>query len=53
MPWRSLLQVPTAKVTGVASFYHFFRLQPRGKFIINICLGTACYVKGADASPRS
>jgi NADH:ubiquinone oxidoreductase subunit E len=43
-----LLQVPAAKVAGVASFYHYFRLQPRGKFIINVCLGTACYVKGAD-----
>jgi len=43
-----LLQVPAAKVSGVASFYHFFRLQPRGKFVINVCLGTACYVKGAD-----
>lgn len=43
-----LLQVPAAKVAGVASFYHFFRLAPRGKFIISVCLGTACYVKGAD-----
>ena len=43
-----LLQVPAAKVAGVASFYHFFRLKPRGKFMINVCLGTACYVKGAD-----
>jgi NADH:ubiquinone oxidoreductase subunit E len=43
-----LLQVPSAKVAGVASFYHFFRLKPRGKFMINVCLGTACYVKGAD-----
>jgi NADH:ubiquinone oxidoreductase subunit E len=43
-----LMQVPAAKVAGVASFYHFFRLKPRGKFIINVCLGTACYVKGAD-----
>jgi NADH:ubiquinone oxidoreductase subunit E len=43
-----LLQVPAATVSGVASFYHYFRLQPRGKFIINVCLGTACYVKGAD-----
>jgi NADH:ubiquinone oxidoreductase subunit E len=40
--------VPAAKVAGVASFYHFFRLQPRGRFLINVCLGTACYVKGAD-----
>ncbi len=43
-----LMQVPAAKVAGVASFYHFFRLKPRGKFIINVCLGTACYVKGAE-----
>jgi NADH:ubiquinone oxidoreductase subunit E len=43
-----LLQVPAAKVSGVASFYHYFRLQPRGKYMINVCLGTACYVKGAD-----
>ena len=43
-----LLGVPAAKVAGVASFYHFFRLAPRGKFIINVCMGTACYVKGAD-----
>jgi NADH:ubiquinone oxidoreductase subunit E len=43
-----LMQVPAAKVAGVASFYHFFRLKPRGRFMINICLGTACYVQGAD-----
>lgn len=43
-----LLQVPAATVSGVASFYHFFRLKPRGKYMINLCMGTACYVKGAD-----
>src|SRR5271157_1534225 len=43
-----LLRVPQARVTGVATFYHFFRLKPRGRFMINVCLGTACYVKGAD-----
>jgi len=43
-----LMRIPAAKVAGVASFYHFFRLQPRGRFMINVCLGTACYVKGAD-----
>ena len=43
-----LMQVPAAKVVGVASFYHFFRLKPRGKFMINVCIGTACYVKGAE-----
>jgi NADH:ubiquinone oxidoreductase subunit E len=43
-----LMQIPAAKVAGVAGFYHYFRLQPRGKFVISVCLGTACYVKGAD-----
>ena len=44
-----LMQIPAAKVSGVASFYHYFRLKACGKFIISICLGTACYVKGAEA----
>jgi NADH-quinone oxidoreductase E subunit len=43
-----LLGVPAAKVSGVATFYHFFRLTPRGKYVISVCMGTACYVKGAD-----
>jgi len=43
-----LMQLPAAKVSGVASFYHFFRLKPRGRCMINVCLGTACYVKGAE-----
>ncbi len=42
------MQIPTATVSGVATFYHFFRLKPRGKYIISLCLGTACFVKGAD-----
>ena len=42
------LQVPSATVSGVATFYHFFRLKPRGKYAVSICLGTACFVKGAD-----
>ncbi len=44
-----LLQVPAALVSGVATFYHFFRFQPPGKHKISVCLGTACYVKGASA----
>ena len=43
-----LMQIPGAKVTGVATFYHFYRLEPRGRYVINLCMGTACYVKGAD-----
>ena len=43
-----LMQIPEAKVSGVASFYHYFRLIPRGKYLISVCTGTACFVKGAD-----
>lgn len=43
-----LLGVPSAKVSGVVTFYHYFRTIPRGKFMISLCLGTACYVKGAE-----
>ena len=43
-----LLQVPTAKVTGVASFYHYFRLVPQGQYVVRVCMGTACYVRGAE-----
>ena len=42
-----LMQIPTAKVSGVATFYHFFSFVPRGKHRITVCLGTACYVKGS------
>lgn len=42
------LQIPTSKIYGVATFYHMFKLKPEGKHTINICLGTACYVKGAE-----
>ena len=42
------LQIPTTIVSGVASFYHFFSLQPKGKYVISVCMGTACFVKGAD-----
>jgi len=42
-----LMNIPAAKVTGVSTFYHLFSLSPKGKHIISVCLGTACYVKGA------
>lgn len=41
------LKVPPSRVYGVATFYHFFSLKPKGKHTCIICLGTACYVKGA------
>jgi NADH-quinone oxidoreductase subunit E len=37
-----------ADVSGVISFYNYFTTQPRGKYQINVCMGTACYVKGAE-----
>lgn len=42
-----LMQIPSARVSGVATFYHMFSLTPKGKHIVSVCLGTACYVKGA------
>lgn len=41
------LGLSLSKVYGVVTFYNFFRTQPLGKHVINICLGTACHVKGA------
>lgn len=43
-----LMNIPMAKVSGVSTFYHFFHVKPRGKYVISVCLGTACHVKGAD-----
>ncbi|MGX8796882.1 NADH-quinone oxidoreductase subunit NuoE family protein [Fusibacter sp. JL298sf-3] len=42
------LNVPAAKVYGVVSFYSYFSQTKRGKFTVNICMGTACFVKGVD-----
>ena len=44
----SLLDVPLAKIYGVGTFYNFFKLQKAGKYIIQVCLGTACYLRGGD-----
>lgn len=41
------LDIPLSEVYGVATFYAQFTLNPKGKYQISICLGTACYVKGA------
>jgi len=42
------LKVPLSEVYGVASFYHFFSMKPKGKYVLQVCLGTSCYVKGED-----
>ena len=42
------LKLPPSRVYGVATFYHFFALKPPGQHTCVVCMGTACYVKGAD-----
>ena len=42
------LEIPMAEIYGVITFYSRFTLAPKGKYNISICLGTACYVKGAQ-----
>ena len=41
------LDIPLSEVYGVSTFYSLFTLNPKGKYQISVCLGTACYVKGA------
>ena len=40
--------IPVAKIYGVVTFYSFFTMTPKGKHPISICMGTACYVRGAE-----
>ncbi|AET70739.1 NADH:ubiquinone oxidoreductase 24 kD subunit [Desulfosporosinus orientis DSM 765] len=42
------LDIPSAKVYGVVSFYSFFTMKPRGQHSVNVCMGTACFVRGAE-----
>ena len=42
------LHIPVAKVYGVVTFYSFFTMQPKGRHSISVCMGTACYVRGAE-----
>lgn len=42
------LAIPASKVYGVVTFYSFFTMIPKGKHPISICMGTACYVRGAE-----
>ncbi len=41
------MHLPLSRVYGVASFYSQFRLEPVGKYLIDVCMGTACHVAGA------
>ena len=40
--------IPVAEIYGVVTFYSFFSLKPKGKYVLGICLGTACYVKNSQ-----
>lgn len=42
------LHIPPSKVYGIVSFYTFFTMTPKGRHPIQVCLGTACYVRGAE-----
>ena len=42
------LDIPLSQIYSVATFYNAFSLKPRGAHIVRVCMGTACYVKGAD-----
>jgi NADH-quinone oxidoreductase subunit E len=42
------LEIPVSRVYSVATFFKAFSLTPRGRHLINVCLGTACHVRGAD-----
>ncbi len=42
------LNIPVSDIYGVVTFYSFFSLNPKGKYVIGVCIGTACYVKGGQ-----
>lgn len=42
------LRIPVSRVYGVVTFYSFFTMTPKGKYPISVCMGTACYVRGAE-----
>lgn len=42
------LEIPIVQVYGVVTFYSYFTMEPKGRFPISVCMGTACYVRGAE-----
>lgn len=42
------LEIPTSKVYGVVTFYSYFSMNPKGEHTVSVCMGTACYVRGAE-----
>lgn len=43
-----LTGIPISEIYGVVTFYSFFSMVPKGKYVVGVCLGTACYVKGSQ-----
>jgi NADH:ubiquinone oxidoreductase subunit E len=42
------MKIPLSEIYGITSFYSFFSLVPKGKYVIQVCMGTSCYVKGGQ-----
>ena len=42
------MRIPLSEIYGIVSFYHFFTMVPKGKYVIQVCMGTSCYVKGGQ-----
>jgi len=47
------LNIPLSQIYGVVTFYSFFTMKPRGRNVVRVCLGTACYVRGGKAIAES
>jgi NADH:ubiquinone oxidoreductase subunit E len=47
------LDIPITRLYAIATFYHFFSLTPKGRHTANVCLGTACHVKGSERVLRA
>lgn len=43
-----LMEIPLARIYGIITFYHLFKLNKPGKYNVQVCMGTACYLKGGD-----
>ncbi|MBB6623612.1 NAD(P)H-dependent oxidoreductase subunit E [Clostridium gasigenes] len=42
------LNIPISKIYGVITFYSYFTIEPKGKYVISVCTGTACFVRGSN-----
>ncbi len=45
---EKIMRIPATKIYGVVTFYSFFSTVPKGKFNVSVCMGTACFVRGAE-----